>query len=39
MGLESTQHLTQISTSNLPGGEGRPAHKASNLNAIFEPIV
>jgi hypothetical protein len=28
-----------MSTRNIPGGEGRPAHKADNLTAICEPIV
>jgi hypothetical protein len=32
----STQTLTEISTRNL-GGE-RPARKAENLTAIYEPI-
>jgi hypothetical protein len=26
-------------TGNLPGGKGRPARKADNLTAIFEPTV
>jgi hypothetical protein len=39
MTLESTQSLTEISTSNLPGAKGRPARKADNLIAICEPIV
>jgi hypothetical protein len=39
MALESTQHLTEMSTRSLPGGKGRPAHKADNLTAICEPIV
>jgi hypothetical protein len=39
MALGSTQPLTEISTRNLPGGEGRPARKADNLTAICEPIV
>jgi hypothetical protein len=30
--------LTEMSTTNLPGGKGRPAHKADNLTAIYEPI-
>jgi hypothetical protein len=34
--LGSTQPLTEMSTSNLPGGKGRPAHKADNLTAICE---
>jgi hypothetical protein len=29
----------EMSTTNLPGGEGRPAHKADNFTAICEPIV
>jgi hypothetical protein len=39
MALGSTQPLTEISTTNLPEGKGRPAHKAHNLTAICEPIV
>jgi hypothetical protein len=39
MALGSTQPLTEMSTRNLPGGKGRPARKADNLTAIFEPIV
>jgi hypothetical protein len=39
MALGSTQPLTEMSTRNLPGGEGRPARKADNLTAICEPIV
>jgi hypothetical protein len=39
MALESTQPLTEMSTSNLPGGKGRPARKADKLTAICEPIV
>jgi hypothetical protein len=31
--------LTEMSTRNLPGGKGRPAHKADNLTAIYEPTV
>jgi hypothetical protein len=37
--LRSTQTLTEMSTRNLPGGKGRPAHKADNLTANCEPIV
>jgi hypothetical protein len=33
------QKITEISTRNLPGGNGRPARKAENLTAICEPIV
>jgi hypothetical protein len=36
MALESTQPLTEISTSNLPGGKKRPVHGADNLAAICE---
>jgi hypothetical protein len=39
MALGSTQPLTEMSTRNLPGGKGRPAHKTDNLTAICEPIV
>jgi hypothetical protein len=39
MVLGSTQPLTEMSTGNLPGGNGRPALKADNLTAICEPIV
>jgi hypothetical protein len=37
--LGSTQPLTEMCTSNLPGGKGRPALKADSLTAICEPIV
>jgi hypothetical protein len=39
MALGSTQPLTEMSTRNIPGGEGRPARKAENLTAICEPTV
>jgi hypothetical protein len=39
MALGSTQPLTEMSTRNLPGGKGRPAHKADNRTAVYEPIV
>jgi hypothetical protein len=39
MALESTQPLTDVSTRNLPGGKGQPAHKADSLTAICEPTV
>jgi hypothetical protein len=39
MALGLTQSLTQMSSRNLPGGEGRPARKADILTAICEPIV
>jgi hypothetical protein len=39
MALGSTQLLTDTSTRNLRGGEGRPARKAGNLTAICRPIV
>jgi hypothetical protein len=38
MDLGSTQSLTEMSTRNLPGCKGWPAHKA-DLTAICEPIV
>jgi hypothetical protein len=37
--LESTQPLTEMSTRNIRGGKGRPAHEADNLTAICYPIV
>jgi hypothetical protein len=37
--LGSAQPLTELSTRNLTGGEGLPAHKADNLTAICESIV
>jgi hypothetical protein len=39
MALGSTQPLSEMSTTNLPGGKGRPARRADNLTAICEPIV
>jgi hypothetical protein len=30
---------TEMSTRNLPGGEGRPARKADDLTAICQPIA
>jgi hypothetical protein len=39
MALRSTQPITEMSTKNLPGGKGRPARKADNLTAIYEPII
>jgi hypothetical protein len=34
MALESTQPLTEMSTRNIPGRKGWPAHKADNLTAV-----
>jgi hypothetical protein len=39
MALGSTQPLTEMSTRNIPGGKGWPAHKADNLTTICEPTV
>jgi hypothetical protein len=39
MALGSTPPLTDMSTTNLPGGNGWPARKADNLAATCEPIV
>jgi hypothetical protein len=39
MALGSTQPLTEMSTTNLPGGKGRTAREADNLTAICEPTV
>jgi hypothetical protein len=37
--LGSTQSLKEMRTKNIPGVKGRPARKADNLTAIYEPIV
>jgi hypothetical protein len=37
MALGSTQPLTEISTTSLPGGKRRPAPKADNLTTLSEP--
>jgi hypothetical protein len=39
MALESTKPLKEMCIRNLPRGKGRPARKANNITAIFEPIV
>jgi hypothetical protein len=39
MALGSTQRLTEMSTRNLPGVEGRPVRKADNLTAICKAII
>jgi hypothetical protein len=39
MALGSTQPLTEMSTRNLPGVKKRPARRADNLAAIYEPNV
>jgi hypothetical protein len=39
MTLGSARPLTEMTTTNLPGGEcGRPAHKADNRTGICEPM-
>jgi hypothetical protein len=37
--LELTQPLTEMSTRNLSGGKGRPAHNIDNLAAIWTDFV
>jgi hypothetical protein len=37
--LGSTKPLTEMSIRIPPGGKGRPARKADNLTAIYEPTV
>jgi hypothetical protein len=37
--LRSTQPLSEMSTTNFPGGKGRRARKTDNLNAICQLIV
>jgi hypothetical protein len=39
MAQGSTQPLTEMSTRNLPGGNGRPARKADNVTFVCEPII
>jgi hypothetical protein len=39
MALGSTQTLTEMSTTNLPGAKELLARKVDNLTAICEPIV
>jgi hypothetical protein len=39
MALVLTHPLTEMSTSNLPGGKKWPARRADNLAAICEPNV
>jgi hypothetical protein len=39
MALGSTQSLTEMSARNLPGGKKRPARRADNLAANYEPIA
>jgi hypothetical protein len=39
MALGSTQPLTEMSTRKLTGGKKRPARRADNLAAIYEPNV
>jgi hypothetical protein len=34
-----TQHLTEMSIRNHPGGKGQPERKADNLTDICDPIV
>jgi hypothetical protein len=38
MALGSTQPLTEMNTTNLPGGKKQPARRADNLAAICEPM-
>jgi hypothetical protein len=37
--LESTQLLTEMSASNLPGSKGLLVRKVDKLTVICEPIV
>jgi hypothetical protein len=34
MALGSTQSLTEMNPTNLPGGKGRPTHRTDNFTAI-----
>jgi hypothetical protein len=37
--LGSTQPLTEMSSRKFPGGKKRPARRADNLVAIYEPNI
>jgi hypothetical protein len=39
MALGSTESLTEMSTMHILGCKERPALKADNVNAIYEPTV
>jgi hypothetical protein len=39
MALGSTKLVTKMSTRSLSGGKKRPARRADNLAAIYEPNV
>jgi hypothetical protein len=39
MALGSTQPLTEMSTRSLPEDKKRPARRADNLAAIYEPNI
>jgi hypothetical protein len=39
MALGSTQPLTEMSTTNLPGGKGRPARKAITTSPLVTWIA
>jgi predicted transcriptional regulator len=39
MAMGTIQPVTELSMRNLPGGKGRPAHKAYNLTAICKAII
>jgi hypothetical protein len=39
MPLRSIQPLRDMSTRNVPGDKGRPAHKTDNFTGICEPTV
>jgi hypothetical protein len=39
MALGSTQSVTEINTRNFPGVKKRPARRADNLAATYEPNV
>jgi hypothetical protein len=36
---DEVQPLTEMSIRNFPGGKKRPARRADNLAAIFEPNI
>jgi hypothetical protein len=39
MALGSTDPLTEMNTTNLPGSELRPGREGDNLTTICQPII
>jgi hypothetical protein len=39
MGLERTQHLTEMKTGMCLGNKAQPVFNADNLTVVYEPIL